>query len=255
VIGLSIAFAIRQWRRAGLALLLYMAVPLALILGLTLLVTPIYHVRYLSFVAAPFVLVSASAVVDLWGWRRGAGAALAGLLLLVMSASLAAFWTNPRYAADDHRGAVAALAARWRPGDVFWPTPAGSTRCCLPIGPTRARRQRRRQSSRSRAWVRRSPPARSHHRAHGERGRRPGTGLGQSGQRLLCAGCSAATVAGLASLAATHPRLWHYRLYDTVSDPDGLILGRGSQTTPICAASGRSPGAITASSSCTPAAA
>mgnify|MGYP003377862160 CR=1 FL=1 len=78
VIGLSVAFAIRQWRHTGLALLLYMAVPLALILGLTLFVTPIYHVRYLAFVAAPFVLVSASIAVDLWRWRKWAGATLAG---------------------------------------------------------------------------------------------------------------------------------------------------------------------------------
>lgn len=32
-----------------------------------------------------------------------------------------------------------------------------------------------------------------------------------------------ATVEAMAQLAANHPRIWHYRLYDTVSDPNGLI--------------------------------
>jgi hypothetical protein len=223
VIGLSIAFAIRQWRRAGLALLLYMAVPLALILGLTLLVTPIYHVRYLSFVAAPFALVSASAVVDLWGWRRGAGAALAGLLLLAMSASLAAFWTNPRYAADDHRGAVAALAARWRPGDVilanagwvypvlltYWPDESAAS---APPPIQQVARLGDALTAGDAPIIVRT----------GSVDGAPDLGWGNPASDFF-AMSSAATTAALTDLAATHPRLWHYRLYDTVSDPDGIL--------------------------------
>jgi hypothetical protein len=34
---------------------------------------------------------------------------------------------------------------------------------------------------------------------------------------------STETTDALTQLAATHQRIWHYRLYDTVSDPDGLI--------------------------------
>ncbi len=34
---------------------------------------------------------------------------------------------------------------------------------------------------------------------------------------------TAATEEALAALAQRHPRLWHYRLYDTVSDPQGVI--------------------------------
>ena len=34
---------------------------------------------------------------------------------------------------------------------------------------------------------------------------------------------TAATEEALAAVAQRHPRLWHYRLYDTVSDPQGVI--------------------------------
>jgi hypothetical protein len=33
----------------------------------------------------------------------------------------------------------------------------------------------------------------------------------------------AETLAGLAQIQSNHPHLWHYRLYDTVSDPNGVI--------------------------------
>ncbi len=33
----------------------------------------------------------------------------------------------------------------------------------------------------------------------------------------------AETETALAEVAARHPRIWHYRLYDTVSDPDGVV--------------------------------
>ncbi len=47
------------------------------------------------------------------------GGGLLSLLVLVSILSLAEFWSNPRYRADDHRQAVATLAAEWRPGDVI----------------------------------------------------------------------------------------------------------------------------------------
>jgi 4-amino-4-deoxy-L-arabinose transferase-like glycosyltransferase len=58
--------------------------------------------------------------------RRGlAGATPTGwqcadaLWLGVSVAAITNFWTNPLYRADDHRRAVAALAANWRPGDAI----------------------------------------------------------------------------------------------------------------------------------------
>jgi len=223
--GLCAVFALRQWRRPGLAVLIYLTVPLALIVGLTLLVTPIYHVRYLSFVAAAFPLVSAGVTVDLWRWRRWAGAGLAALLVLAASASLRAFWTNPLYAADDHRGAVARIAAGWRPGDAllanagwiypvlltYWPDgsdPSGATP--PPIG----------QVNRLGAGA--APGAGPAIVRTGSVDGDPGLGWGDPASDFF-AQSRTATVDGLAALTARHPRLWHYRLYDTVSDPGAAI--------------------------------
>ena len=226
VIALSLAFALRQWRRAGLAVLLYMAVPLALILGLTLFVTPIYHVRYLSFMAAPFALVSASVVVDLWRRRRWAGGALAGLLLLLMAASLLEFWGNPRYAADDHRGAVAKLAAGWRPGDAilanagwvypilltYWPE-APDRQCLAPpeLLPLVAIDGYAKNDTTEPIILRTGS-------VDGD----PQLGWGDPASDFFAVSATA-TRSGLAAVAAAHPRLWHYRLYDTVNDPQGII--------------------------------
>jgi hypothetical protein len=169
--------------------------------------------------------VSASIAVDLWRWRKWAGGTLVGLLVLAAGASLAEFWTNPRYDADDHRGAVAEIAARWRPGDAilanagwiypvlltYWPTDAEADGSAPPpIGQV----------------VRLDSTASIDHEPNfvrtGSVDGDPGLGWGDPASDFFALSRDA-TTAGLTELAATHARLWHYRLYDTVSDSDGVI--------------------------------
>ncbi|MCB9161091.1 MAG: glycosyltransferase family 39 protein [Caldilineaceae bacterium] len=223
--------------RGAVALLLYVTIPLALILLATLLGTPLYHVRY-GFVYAPAFAVLAAVAVDELLRRRvwlGVGAGVA--LLLIGLAGDAAFWTNPRYRADDHRGAVAALAHQWRPGDVilvnagwaytaldtYWPQQPADPLASAP--PPIALRQRL-----------------TDYASQLDAGRLPATG-DEPGVIVLTTGSvdgpaslgwgdpasdfyamrRAETIAALDAVSARHPRLWHYRIYDTVSDPDGVI--------------------------------
>ena len=116
------AWGKRGQSRRGMAaatVLILVFVPIGLLFAITLVATPIYHVRYIYLYATLFMLVPAALLVAMWRrWPVLGGAAL--FLLLAISAwSLHAFWTNPLYRADDHRGAVAQLAAQWRPGDAI----------------------------------------------------------------------------------------------------------------------------------------
>ncbi|MEZ4555449.1 MAG: hypothetical protein R2854_03165 [Caldilineaceae bacterium] len=99
-------------------LLLYVTIPVALILLATLLGTPLYHVRY------GFVYALAFAVLAPWWWMNCcagvSGWAGAGVALLPDNGGRRRLLTNPRYRADDHRGAVAVgatmAAGRRHPG-------------------------------------------------------------------------------------------------------------------------------------------
>ena len=113
-----------DWARTRLwlaiaAVLLYVFVPIAILYAATLLGTPIYHVRYLALYAPLFLLVPAWLVVNATRLSRWLGAAMWGALLATSALALLAFWTDPMYRADDHRTAVANLAASWRPGDAI----------------------------------------------------------------------------------------------------------------------------------------
>lgn len=106
-----------------------------LLIYLASLVTPLYHVRYAFSYSTPFYVLLAGGLACLWRrwgpvrWRpvpplRWAwGPALVWVSLAVITlasvASLYAYHTDPHYAADDHRAAAAALAERWRPGDAI----------------------------------------------------------------------------------------------------------------------------------------
>lgn len=246
VVLLSLLFA---WRapatpRLRWGFLAFLWVGPLLILLLTLGVTPLYHVRYLYPTSTVFPLIAAGALVP-WmrggsavggfgqGARRGVGAYLAWggfvALLVIEVASLRAFWREPEYRADDHRGAIAALAEAWRPGDVilanagwvtplfdvYWPRPdpAGAPppldepvrMIDLVHGPT--------LTSRAEA----APIVRS-----GSVEGDPALGWGDA-QSDFFAVSRADTLATLDTIASSAKRLWHYRLYDTVSDPQGLI--------------------------------
>ena len=139
----------RNGRSTGpvkLPLIFYILGPIAILYVITATLTPLYHVRYLFTYAAPMMLVVAAVIYALAQRHKLAGWWM-GLLFVVGSfASLYEFWFNPIYRADDHRQAVADLAANWRPGDVilvnagwaytplavYWPTELVGAKGSLP---------------------------------------------------------------------------------------------------------------------------
>jgi len=148
--------------------------------------------------------------------------------------SLNEFWTNPLYRADDHRSAVTELAANWRPGDavlvnagwaytalaVYWPSSASLSSNQPVDSPPHMRLS---DYANSRDFPLSSPGDET-----------PLILLGGSVDGLATLGwglvesdfypiSAAETAAALEAVAATHTRIWHYRLYDTVSDPTGLV--------------------------------
>ncbi len=227
--GVAIAFGSRK-RGVG-ALIAFAGAPLLLLLGVTLAGLPLYHVRYLFLFAAPFALVMGAALVAIGRRTRPAGWLIAATLILLYASSLRAFWHDPAYRADDHRGAVRALALGWRPGDVIlvnagWTTPllaiywpqAGDGGDAVP--PPLAAPQRLidvAAGARLSVGVESVPLVRA-----GSVGGDASLGWGDPASDFFAVS-PAETTAGLVGLQESYRRLWHYRLYDTVSDPDGVI--------------------------------
>ena len=219
-----------------LLLLIYIFVPILLIYAITVSITPIYHVRYLFIFAAPFTLVIARALRTATRRNRIAGTLSLLLVLALQMLSLNRFWSNPIYRSDDHRQAVADLAADWRPGDailvnagwaytaleVYWPRkpmPATAARPAPLAEPVRLSAIGTKGSSNDFAAGHHAPLFIS-----GSINGNPNLGWGAAESDFF-AMSTAETERALAELAAQYRRVWHYRIYDTVSDPDGLIRG------------------------------
>lgn len=195
-------------------------------------VTPLYHVRYVFTYSTPFYIIIAAGLA--WFWQRWRPAAWLGLAIIILFSgiSLYAYHSDPRNASDDHRAAASFLVEQWRPGDAILVN-AGYTYPALltywdgdPI-----------------AW----------------RGRLVGDGAGDWGQSAgrgpvliqtgsvdgdlsLGWGDPASdfyampwpeTERALERLFADFDRVWIYRVYDTVTDPEGEIRhwleGHGTQ--------------------------
>jgi hypothetical protein len=202
--------------------------PLLLLLGVSLIGPPIYHVRYLATYAPIFALLLGALLANLQRWH-----AIPSFLLisLVSGLSLYELWTNPLYAADDHRNAVATLAREWRPGDsilvnagwvytalsVYWPTELPTPDASHP--PAIIAMPRLVDINSDMAFDPNSGPIVV--RTGSINGPTTlGWGLPESDFFAISA---PATTKALTTLAANTARIWHYRLYDTVSDPTALI--------------------------------
>jgi len=194
--------------------------PIALIC-LASFITPLYHVRYTFTYAPPFSLVLAAGIVALARWQRWARplAVLALAAVLIASGfSLHNFWSDPLYASDDHRAAARFLAEHWRPGDVIlvnagYAYPALLTYFDGPIA-WRGRLSEYMQATPS------GEGAVIVQTGHIDGDPNLGWGDPKSDFYALPHELAAEK---LALLFATHPRLWHYRIYDTVNDPQGVI--------------------------------
>ncbi len=214
--------------------------PVALIFLLTLLATPLYHVRYAFTYAPPLLLLLAAGLLRLaerwprWGWL-----ALAGMLALSATGS-AEMWRQPIYRADDHRDAVATLARNWRPGDVilvnagwgytilesYWPTELDGPAAAQPpiLGPVVRLGDPLPEIAQSpsdlTALVVRG----------GSVGGASSLGWGDPASDFFALSVDESNAA-LANLGDRFQRIWHYRIYDTVSDPAGSTRTFLAETT------------------------
>jgi uncharacterized membrane protein len=197
-----------------------------LLILLASLATPLYHARYLFTYSPSFSVLLAMGLAALWRWRQPIGRWLAGLALALLvlgsALSLRAFWTDPAFAADDHRAAVRELAQRWRPGDVILANAGYTYTTLLTYWPG------------SISW---------HGRLTDYTQIVPELGAAQRGVVILQTGHVDGDPAigwgdprsdfyalpadqmqtALRDLSARTDRLWHYRIYDTVNDPQGAI--------------------------------
>jgi hypothetical protein len=203
---------------AALLLVGYTLIPLATILEVSA-VVPLYHVRYVFTYAAAFYIVLGAGLDRLGRWR---GAALAIVLVAFAAGcalSLRAYFTDPAYAADDHRAAVRFLADRWRPGDAILINAGYVYPAVLYYyGGEIAWRGRLHD------YAALPGQAGAVLLQTGSVGGSPQLGWGNPSSDFY-ATTEAEMAADLDRVARIHPRLWVYRCYDTVTDPNEAVRG------------------------------
>jgi hypothetical protein len=196
----------------------YVFGPLVLI-QLASLLSPLYHVRYLFTYAPPFYILVAAGLV--WLARRARLLAVAGVLALLGGSafSIHQFHTNPRYAADDLRGAVGFIAQRWQPGDAILINAGYAYPGFLHYYPYPI-------AGKIRLVDYQEPAVTQQHQPllllTGTIDGDPDLGWGRPDSDFY-ATTEVETTAALSRVVQTHPRLWMLRIYDTVTDPDGVI--------------------------------
>ncbi len=224
----SHASSLAPSRGLAVGLLLTAAFGPLLLIYLVSLITPLYHVRYLFIYSPAFsvLLALGLAVLGRWRWPLGrwlmAGAAL--LLVLGSAVSLRALWTDPVLAADDHRSAVREMAERWRPGEAIlvnagYAYPALLTYWPLPVA-WHGRLTEFEPAMLSRAAADQAAVILQTGHVDGA------ANLGWGDPRSDFYAVSSDEIRQqMAALAEAGARLWHYRIYDTVNDPQGVIRG------------------------------
>jgi uncharacterized membrane protein len=192
--------------------------PLALILLGSAIAAPLYHVRYLFAYSPAFYVVLGAGLVWLWRrWRVIAAIAICAWVAGV-SVSLYAFWNAPEFRADDLRSATAYLESKWRPGDVVlvnagYAYPALLTYWQGPVQPlTRLTADLPSPFSDDRLVA----------VLTGELDGDPSLGWGDPRSDFFAMG-SAEALDKVKLLFERFPRVWQYRIYDTVPDPNGRL--------------------------------
>lgn len=212
------AFRADPGRRAGHWPALAFIAPWALLLAASA-IQPLFHPRYLFPLSAFFL---ASLAIGLRRLANGAcGRVLAAALLAVFVAgnaiSAQRMWTEQEYRADDLRGAVDRLAQQWLPGDVilfqagytytafayYWPGDTDWMGRVTEYQGTRAER---------------GPVVLQ----GGSLGADPDLGWGHPDSDFYATSLNAITE-GISHALTANERLWVFRLYDTVTDPEGEV--------------------------------
>jgi hypothetical protein len=201
-----------------------------LLIYLASFVTPLYHGRYAFTYSTPFYAVVAAGLA--WLWRRWRPAAALSLAVIVVfsGVSIYAYHTDLRYASDDHRAAAHFLAERWRPGDAILVNAGYAYPALVTYWDTAPS-----VGGEPIAWHGRLVEDGRPAGAGGDEGERgpvvfqtgtvdgdPSLGWGDPDSDFY-AMTQAETAEALARLFADYDRVWVYRIYDTVTDPDGYL--------------------------------
>lgn len=217
-------------RAAAWGLLGYTLVPVALIAAFSLW-KPLFHVRYVFTYSPAFYLLLGLGLAELRPPRRQESkegfiylVALAARLLLLLlviagsALSLRNFWYDPQYATDDLRSAVQHLAENWRPGDVVLVNAGYAYTALVYFDAPVAGRER------LPAYAPGPEDAGAGARVlmTGSIDGAPSLGWGDPASDFFST-TAAETTAALDRVFAAHPRVWQFRIYDTVVDPGGVI--------------------------------
>ena len=184
--------------------------------------TPLFHVRYVFTYSTPFYVLLAAGLA--WLWQRARWIALLALSIVLIACGLSihAYHTDPRYASDDHRAAVQFLAGRWRPGDAILINAGYAYTALLTYWDGDPIEWRGRLSGDwpvvERAASERGPVVVQSGTVNGD----PSLGWGDPDSDFYALSW-AETEEALARLFDGYHRLWVYRIYDTVTDPEGDI--------------------------------
>ncbi len=184
-------------------------------------VTPLFHVRYVFTYSTPFYLVLGAGLA--WLWQHWRPAAWAGLAVIVIASGLSvhAYHTDPRYASDDHQAAVRFLAERWRPGDAILVNAGYAYTALVTYWDGDPIDWRGRLVGEWPDGIEsdlRRPTVFQVGTVDGE----PSLGWGRPDSDFYAMN-RAETAEALGRVFADFDRVWVYRIYDTVTDPDGFI--------------------------------
>ncbi len=210
-----------RFRRPGgsMAWLLaeYLFLPVLLIY-LASFVTPLYHVRYVFTYSTPFYAFIGAGVI--WLGRRWRPALWLSLAAIVACSgvSIYKYHTDPHYAADDHRAAVRFLAGHWRPGDAVLVNAGYAYTALLTYWDGDPIAWRGRLINYSGQVPDGGPVVAQTGTVDGDLS----LGWGDPASDFY-AMSRAEAAAALDRLFANSHRVWVYRIYDTVTDPDGFI--------------------------------
>jgi mannosyltransferase len=211
----------RGGRPRSLIMAGYVLVPVLLI-WLASYLSPLFHVRYVFTYSTPFYVVVGAGLASLWRrWRPAVWLALV-VLIAFSAASIWAYHTDYRYAADDHRAATQFVADHWRPGDAIL-VDAGYVYTALltywegdPIA-WRGRLVGERGLDYD-GLSRKAPVVLLAGTVDGD----PSLGWGDPASDFYAMDFQEATTA-LGQVFSQFDRVWLYRCYDTVTDPEGDI--------------------------------
>ena len=225
-------------------LLVFVFLPLLLIVLFSVTATPLYHIRYFFTYAAIAVLLMAGALDYTLGRHRWLHAITLIGVFGISGWSLSEFWTDPLYRSDDHRAAVTQMAEEWRPGDavlvnagwvytalaVYWPHAPFATGATPAQQPERIRLIDYAQNNDTSSTAENEQPI---FLLGGSIDGPASLGWGLPESDFYPLTRQEAQNA-LARVAEQNRRIWHYRLYDTVSDPNGVVRAwLDEQTAPL----------------------